>query len=281
MTTQQFLQKQKVHPWEFCLRKIYGLPASVTVVDGKWKTGKTDFALHIVEELKRLSLVSKIASNVRCFKDKKRTIPDDQDVFYIDNFIELDAWMFTGYRKAFIYDEAIKSTPSRRAMSKLNTKWLEVIPELSKGRMHLIVITQELKYTESSFLHPTFIRAIWHKIQLPKHHRQFRKMVRLYSDLLPQIYVFKGIPPTKIIFDPYRSASFKMMPDASQFENMPLEIQVAFDYAQGLSTDKIVDKYPDLRYRYEAVRLIKRALKQLIKKYQVTSVKRRILDSEN
>ena len=50
---------------------------------------------------------------------------------------------------------------------------------------------------------------------------------------------------------------------------------------RALSTDKIVDKYPELRYRYEAVRLIKRALKQLIKKYQVSSVKRRILDSEN
>lgn len=278
--TQQ-LEKPEVHPWESVLRKIYGTPASVTVIDGKWKTGKTDLALHLREELERLTLISKAASNIMCFKDKNKTIQDDETVLYIDNFLELQTWMFSGYRKCFIYDEAIKSTPSRRAMSKLNTKWLEVIPELSKARMHLIVITQELKYTESSFLHPTFVRAIWHKISLPRHNSQFRKMVRLYSDMLQHVFIFKGIPPTKIIFDPYRSATFKIAPDKARFGELPLEMQVAFDYAEGLSTDKIVDKYPTLQHRYEAVRLIRRALKVLVKKYQVTKVKRRILDSNS
>ena len=276
---QQLEKPRKTHPWEGCLRKIYGLPASVTVIEGEWKTGKTDLALHIVEESKRLGLITKSASNIRCFKDKKRTIPDDSEVLFIDNFLELDAWMFSGYRKAFLYDEAIKSTPSRRAMSQSNTKWLEVIPELSKGRMHLIVITQELKYTESSFLHPRFVRGIWHKIAFPRYHPQFRKMVKLYSDLLSHVYVFRNMPPTKIVFDPYRSATFKLTPDSTQFENLPLEMKVAFDYAQGLSTDKIVDKYSELQRRYEAIRLIRRALKLLVEKYQVSSIKRRILDA--
>ena len=56
---------------------------------------------------------------------------------------------------------------------------------------------------------------------------------------------------------------------------------LAFDHAQGLLTDKIVDKYSELQYRYEAVRMIRKALKVLVEKYQVSSIKRRILDSEN
>ena len=34
--------------------------------------------------------------------------------------------------------------------------------------------------------------------------------------------------------------------------------------AQGLSTDKIVDKYSELEHRYEAMRLIRKALKVLL-----------------
>jgi len=50
-------------------------------------------------------------------------------------------------------------------------------------------------------------------------------------------------------------------------------------HAQGLSTDKTVDKYSELEHRYEAMRLILKALKVLVEKYQVTSLKRRISDS--
>lgn len=280
MTIQELDQQRKFHPWEYVLRTIYGQPASVTVVDGEWKTGKTDMALHIFEECKRLGLVSKCASNIMCWEDPNRLIPS-KEVLYIDNFVELNAWMYSGFRKMFIYDEAIKSTPSRKAMSQLNTKWLEVIPELSKARMHLIVITQELKYTESSFLHPTFVRGHWHKISLPERHPQFRKMVKLYSELIPEVYTFKNLPPTKIVFDPYRSASWKLAPDAQRYQDWPLEIQIVVDYANGLSTDKIVDKYEEVRDRKEATRMIRKGLKILIGKWQVANVKRRILEPQN
>ena len=235
-----------------------------------------------MEELKRLELISVAGSNIQCFKDKQCTIPDDSEVEYIDNFIELDAWMFSGKRKAFLYDEAIKSSPSKKAMSKLNTKWLEVIPELSKGRMQLIVITQELQYTEKTFLHPTFVRGIWHKIELPKRHPQYRKMVRLYSVLLPEVYIFKNIPAAKIIFDPYRSATFKLLPDTAKFENLSLELQVAYDYAKGMSTDDIVEKYkPEIRDRTQATRELRKGIKVLVEKLQVASLKRRNIEAEN
>jgi hypothetical protein len=281
MATQQAEQQREFHPWEYAIRTIYGQPASVTVVDGEWKTGKTDLALHLYEEAKRLGVILKCASNIMCWEDPQKLKPSTE-VVYIDNFIDLNAWMFSGYRKMFIYDEAIKSTPSRRAMSQMNTKWLEVIPELSKGRMHLVVITQELKYTESSFLHPTFVRGHWRKISLPQRHPQFRKMVKLYTELFPEIYTFKSLPPTKIVFDPYRSATFSLTPDVSQSENLSLELKVAYDYARGMSTDAIVQKYkPDIRDRTSATRELRKGIKILIEKLQVTSLKRRYLETDS
>lgn len=276
------MQQQKTgQEWEFCLKTIYGLPASITVVKGEWKTGKTDFALHLVEELMRLNLISRAGSNIQCFKDRQCTVPDNSLVQYLDNFIALNSWMYSGFRKAFLYDEAIKHSPSRRAMAQLNTKWLEVIPELSKGRCHLIVITQEVDYTEKSFLHPTFVRAIWEKISLPQSHPQFRKMVKLNSQLLPWYphnATFKNIPATKIVFDPYRSAKWSVNPEIDALEDLSIELRIAYDYAQGLSTDKIVDKYPEVKDRTEATRMLRKALKILMDKLQVENYKRRYKD---
>jgi hypothetical protein len=206
---------------------------------------------------------------------------NSDEVLYIDNFLELEAWMYSGRRKAFIYDEAIKSTPSRRAMSELNTQWLKVVPELSKGRMHLIVVTQEEEYTESIFKHPTFRKTIWEKLNLRKTHPQYRKMVRLYCQLIPKRYRFVNIPPTKIVYDPYLSAIWQMSPTATSLERFPIEIQIAADYAHGLSTNAIVDKYKELTDRTDATRMIRKALNLMLEKLQVAEVKRRILDSEN
>jgi hypothetical protein len=65
-------------------------------------------------------------------------------------------------------------------------------------------------------------------------------------------------------------------------ENLSLEMKVVFDYANGMSTDDIVEKYkPDIRDRTQATRELRKGLKVLIEKLQVASVKRRYLDSES
>lgn len=246
--------------WSRSLRRIYGLPASITIITGEWKTGKTDFGLHLMEELKRLELISKMASNV---------FTEDQEVTYINDIMSLRTWSFMDRRrKAFLYDEAIASTPSRRAMSKLNTEWLKFIPELSKGREHLIVITQETAYTESSFLHATFIRAIWEKITLHPSHPLFRKMARLYSKLIPEIRVFKNIPRCRAKFDPYRSATFHIEP---QLANIKIEdnIQIAFEYGEGLSSGDLVEKYDYLHSRKEVLRRVRVGIRSLKECYLV------------
>jgi len=259
MTEQTQIQASK---WVSSLRKVYGGPASVTTVSGPWKTGKTDFAIHLTEELKRLGIIYVAGANVQCFKDKNCEDPDESLIKYIDNFVSLEAWMFSGNRKAFVYDEAITSTPSRRAMSGMNTEWLKIIPELSKGRMHLIVVTQEESITEKVFFNPTFHIASWEKIQTSPRNPQYRKMVRLKaSKLISKPLKFLNLPPTKIIFDPFRSATWRMSPP--EMDIMDDDLKILFDYGNGVSTDNIVLKYPQLKTRKDVTNHMRRGIKKL------------------
>ena len=231
-----------------CLFKVYDSPASITVVMGKWKTGKTDFALRLAwDELKnRLGLIKHVASNVKT------------DVLtYIDNFDDLALWMFQNRdRKAFIYDEAVKSTPSRRAMSQINTKWLEFVPELSKGRCHLIVVTQEEDFTEKLFLHPTFVRARWVKLE------------KTVADLIisgdNEIFRFRNIPPTTVKFDPYAIAVWKLQNEQRRLDILDRDIKIALDYAR-MESHEVKEKY-GLRYRSDLTRSVKLGI---LKMYEV------------
>jgi len=240
-----------------CLLQIYNTPASISVVSGKWKKGKTDFALRLAkDELKdRLGIIKLIGANIKT---------ESEEIRYVDNFTDFELWLFGNKkRKMFLYDEAIKSTPSRRAMSQINTKWLEYVPELSKGRCHLVVITQEEAYTEKLFLHPTFVRAKWIKQDL--------KTVDLIISGKDQILRFHNIPRTTVKFDPYRIATWKMETEnLMQIEDE--DIQIVFDYAN-LSSDQIVKKYPFLHTRRDVMLRMKRGIRKIQRLFN-SSVKR-------
>lgn len=240
--------------WDECLLKHYkDTPASVSVVSGKWKTGKTDFALFLaVDELRdRLGVVEEVASNIRA---------DDPSVSYINNFVDLDTWLFRNRkRKVFIFDEALKAAPSRSAMSKLNVKWMQYVPELSKARCHLFVITQEEAYMEKLFIHPTFIRARWIKKSL--------KTVDLISQLYHgEVCRFNDIPKSKVSFDPYCIATWQMEP-AGEAAIIDDDIRIAIEYANGGKTHEIMEKY-GLKYRCDLTNAIRRALKKMYNVYQ-------------
>lgn len=269
-----------VDPWNHALNTIYkDAPASITIIEGDWKQGKTDFAIHLsVDELKeRLGIVKRVAANIRCFQDKECLVPSNKDVEYIDNFDMLSVFIKQPGRKAFIYDEALKNTPSKRAMTALNAEWLKIVPELSKGGdrnhpggCHLFVLTQEDSMTEKLFQNPTFKTAKWKKITLKPSHPQYRKMVKLSSKMLRSKITFKNIPPTKINYNPYLSANWSMHPTDLSINDLSLEMKVAMEYAKGVSTDKIQKMYPEeLKDRKDVTRKLQKALSQLMQKYNV------------
>ncbi|MBC7113220.1 MAG: hypothetical protein H5T34_04270 [Candidatus Methanomethyliales bacterium] len=227
-------------------------PASISVITGKWKTGKTDFALFLtIDELRdRLGIVEKVGTNIWV---------DDPTVSHIDNFVDLETWLFMDRKKkAFIFDEALKAAPSRSAMSKLNVKWLEYIPELSKARTHLFIITQEESFTEKMFLHPTFVRARWIKRAL--------KVVDLISDQFDGVNRFTDIPKSKVNFDPYKIATWSLEPkgDLNIVDN---DILLAVEYANNSRTHEIMKKY-GLKYRSDLTNALRRAIKKMYNVYK-------------
>jgi len=241
--------------WEYCLNRIFNLPASIVLITGDWKTGKTDFGLLLFEELMRLGIIKKGASNV---------ITTDSEIQHIQDMYSLRSWMY-GDRipKMFLYDESITGTPKRRAMSKLNVDWLKhIIPELSKGKGKLVVITQELDFTESVFYHPTFLRGMFRKIN--------RKTAILNSPLLKTEVTFHDVPRTSVGFDPYVIATFrseKILDTSKMTEGE----KVATLYAQGSSMDEIGKSFNPPKHRYAIARILRKHL-QTIKelKSQVT-----------
>ena len=107
---------------------------------------------------------------------------------------------------------------------------------------------------EKLFLDPMFIRAEWRKIN---------KTTVVLTILKPKIEVhtFYDIPPTSLKFDPYSQAIWRMHPQR-KMENLPFEVQIAFDYAHGVSSEELMQKY-QLGSRMQAVRLIRKGIRIL------------------
>lgn len=269
-----------IDTYTHCLNVIYkDAPASITIIEGDWKQGKTNFAFRLAyDELKiKMGIVKRVAANVRCFQDADCTIPSNDQIEYIDNFDMLSNYIKQPGRKVFIYDEALKNTPSKRAMTALNAEWLKIVPELSKGGdinnpggCHLFVLTQEGSLTEKIFMNPTFKTAFWKKITLKPSHPQFRKMVKLSSKMLRKKITFKNVSPTTINYNPFLSASWSMHPTALSITDLPLELKVAMEYSKGVSTTDIQKLYSDeLKDRKEVTRKIQKALTILLASYQM------------
>ena len=256
------------------LNTIYQEPHGITVIDGNWKTGKTDFTLKLYELLKEMGLINECAGNVHIYQDSDCEVPLEEPIKYIDNFAALKAWMFSNlHRKMFIFDEAMKAAPSKKAMTLLNAEWQRVIPELSKGKVHLFALTQEESMTEKIFMHRTFNVAKWTKIMLPPRHPQYRKLVKVSSKLLKETLKFRNISKTNLIFNPYLSANWTLEPtDKSALIESSLELRVAYAYAQNCSFSKIKNSFPEIEHNTQVQRHLRAALKTLFRLLQVTEV---------
>lgn len=199
------------------LHRIYGLPASITIVSGKWKTGKTDFSLLLTEYLEQEGIIKQFASNIETQNSK---------VQFINDFAHLDLWLYQNkMRKMFLYDELIESSPRRTAMSSMNVGWLKRIPQLSKGRCHLIVIAQDVNMADSIFVNANFVRGGWQKLN--------KTTVRFRSGYLNKRITFFNIPKSSIKFDPYLLATFRQDNPELQFDMLPLPFKVARLIADG------------------------------------------------
>lgn len=241
--------------------KIYGKPASLTVMTGVWKSGKTNTALYFAQLLKLWGLVTDIGANIEIYKDLKKREIDESEVKFINNFLKLKMWGFgSNHRKLYIFDEAIKNAPSRSAMTKLNKAWLDVIPEASKMRMHILAITQTQDYMESIFKNPEFQNAVWEKVDLAETNPLYRRVVSLKAkDYYSETLEFSPIPATTLTYDAYQSATMALEPTSESLSQLPLQVRMALDFGEGLTTDDLKSKY-ELPTRKQAIREVRKGL---------------------
>lgn len=205
------------------LNKIYGSPASITLVSGNWKTGKTDFALLLTEMVKQQGLISSFATNIET---------SNSPIEFVHDFSHFDLWLYSNRnRKMFLYDEIVESSPRRSAMSGLNVGWVRRIPQLSKGKCHLVAITQEVNLGDSIFVNPIFLRGHWRKLN--------KKNVVFFSRSFNKSIRFSNIPACQIGFDPYRIAHFSIEDTSIFSQILPLSLKVLTLYGQGFSFPKI------------------------------------------
>jgi hypothetical protein len=195
----QQLQQTIKNKWHYTLHKLFDYP-SIVLIGGRWKTGKTDFALFIAETLLKLpfgqgggTMISEVASNIKT---------NNPNFKYIYDLVSLRNWLYeTKCRKLYIFDEASEHLPSRRAMTTKTVSFIQLIPEISKAHARMIVIGHQLLTIDKTFLDDVWCRGVFLKIQLKK--------AQLFSSLLIHPYVFSNIPRTSISFDPYAIAPFQ------------------------------------------------------------------------
>jgi hypothetical protein len=183
----------------------------MVLIGGIWKSGKTDFALKISEDLKHIpykvtendpdkKLIEQVASNIETFG----TYP------LISDLISLRQWLYDSpKRKLYILDEASEHLSSRRSMSSKNVGFVELIPEISKAHGRLIVIGHQLLRVDSTLRDETYCRGAFIKLTLKK--------AQLISPILNHTYQFNNILPTNVKFDPYAIAPFTEKPQGSIF----------------------------------------------------------------
>jgi len=195
------------NPWHYVLHKLFDYP-SIVLIGGRWKTGKTDFALFIAECLLKMPygqgegmMISEVASNIKT---------DNPNFKYIYDLVSLRNWLYeSNCRKLYIFDEASEHLPSRRAMASKTVNFVQLIPEISKAHARMIVIGHQLLTIDKTFLDEVWCRGVFIKLGLKK--------AQLFSSLLTRPYTFSNIPPTSIKFDPYAIAPFTETPSGKLY----------------------------------------------------------------
>jgi len=230
------------------LKKIFDHEAIIVIIKGYWKTGKTNVGLRLIEDLLLMGIIKIAGTNIKIDStDKLKFIEDFPTLrkFHYDDPIRPKS-------KMYVLDEGGKIAVRRGAMRKINVEWMKFLPELSKGKMKLIVITQSENLTDSIFTETEFTKAV---IETHKT-REYGYSISVMSELLDKpLYFVNNFPKTTIKYSPYQSADFYMEPKFLEASNL-LCCRISRLYAvDGLSSTKIANK---LGYsRDKVIRLVK------------------------
>jgi len=249
--------------WSQVLRTIFDHEAIIVIIKGNWKTGKTGLSLAIMEYLLKMGLIELGATNIE--------IEETDKIKMITDMPTLKEWHFdhptNPKNKAYVFDESGKLTSRRSAMSKNNRAWFEFIPELSKGRCKLIVVTQSEYLTDSIFSNTQFTKAHFTTFKYGN-----RYDVKVESELfrdMPSVY-FRRFPKCEIKYAPYASARFEL--ERRDYKTLFLCCDIARDYGVKDKSTTVIANERGFTSRVQVTRLLKRHIRHTLGVYPTDDI---------
>ena len=185
------------------LELLFSVEAGVIAIGGERKTGKTDFALLMIERLFEIGLIKECATNIKT---------DDPRIDHIDNLPLLRTWLWTNISsKVYVFDETWEHSRRRNARTKKNVSLAVLLPEISKGRGKMIIVCQDPSKIDEEFHGQFRLQGVAMKLS--------KTTVRFISPKFPlsqKVYTFYDVPKTSIGFQPHSIASFNVKPTIEQ-----------------------------------------------------------------
>jgi len=223
---------------------------------GRRGTGKTDFALLIMEILAKYNAMKNFATNIKVYK---APFP----IQHITNLQHLEFWCRNVRgRKLFILDEAGKTLRRRRAMSVINIKVLDQLQILRKFMLSLIIVCPHEKYIDSATLGSDVLDAIIIKpnYKNPK--------VCIYHDLMEEIEIwFTEIPRTSVHFSTWDVAPFKLKGEKPTPTFSDKSLNILWEWSHGKTYKEIG------LHRMQLNRLLRKFVKETLENKCHTSRK--------
>ncbi len=199
------------------LRKLLRHPAPIILIEGKFDSGKTDFACYMAEKGLERGFIDEVGTNIKV---------DDPRFLRITSIEGLEKWFLIGRkRKLFIFDEASSHIDRRNPLSKINKKFRHIGFKVRKGHGKIIIVAQRMEDVDSTFDDPDIVIAKIRKL--------WRKEALISSSLFKNVIYLTDIPQTKIPFDTYDVAPFTLHEehDLDEVKGRALCCQVARLYA--------------------------------------------------
>lgn len=240
-----------VHSLNDFVNYLYkGNDSHFMVIEGRKKSGKTDFGLDLLYRATKLGIFKRVGSNIQDLGNTP--VPFD---FITD--LETLKETCEGYNKPylFLFDEMGKSLPRRQPLVKLNVKFLNHLQVIRKYKLSIIgcAIGQNI---DSGIMNATHLDGY-----IKRFDRYNKDKARYYDFIDHEWLPFYNIKRTPIKFNEYKVAVFTYQKPYNPSPFLTQEYNKLWQWAQGKTIRSL-----DLRVK-EFHRILRKYLNESLRFY--------------
>jgi hypothetical protein len=209
-------------PWFDYLLQEDGV---IIFIDGRKKSGKTDFALKLAEYCYEHDLRKHVATNI---KTESYMIEKQ-----VSDLPTLKEWLLTKGKKTYVLDEAGKSLGRKRFMTNLSNEIMSIIQLIRHYDALLIGIAPSAAFVDSTFFNTDILDA--------RIHKKNQQTARLKDILHRKSITLSNIQRTSIKFDSKDVADFTLQ-KKFRLEDLKDCCKVAQIYGETKSYKAVTEK---------------------------------------